>query len=173
MINLFPESWGSRDPHWFNIFYLGFCHLWGIYALFYVVPYAQWGTIIIGWIFLHFFYGMGITVGSHRLWTHRSFKANVILRSLLMLMASGANQGSIYHWARDHRVHHKHNDTNCDPHNSENGFWYSHVGWLLVKKSLKVRWAGQDIDMKDLREDSVVMFQKEWYPCLAFIFCFI
>ena len=37
-MNLFPESWWKRNSHWFNIFYLGFCHLWGLYALFYVVP---------------------------------------------------------------------------------------------------------------------------------------
>nr|QBK85419.1 MAG: fatty acid desaturase [Marseillevirus LCMAC101] len=90
-----------------------------------------------------------------------------------MILASGANQGSIYHWARDHRTHHKYSDTDGDPHNSQNGFWYSHIGWLLVKKSPKVIWAGKKIDVSDLQLDPVVMFQKRWYAPLAIFFCFI
>ena len=54
--------------------------------------------------------GNGITGGVHRLWAHRSYKASFPLRVWLMLCNSVANQGSIYHWARDHRVHHKHSD---------------------------------------------------------------
>ena len=54
--------------------------------------------------------GNGITGGVHRLWAHRSYKASLPLRVWLMLCNSVANQGSIYHWARDHRVHHKHSD---------------------------------------------------------------
>lgn len=50
----------------------------------------------------------------------------------------GANQGSIFHWSRDHRLHHKFSDTDLDPHTISKGFFYSHVGWLLVKKSPKL-----------------------------------
>ena len=53
---------------------------------------------------------IGITAGSHRLWAHRSYKATLPVRIFLMLAASIANQGSIWHWARDHRVHHKHSE---------------------------------------------------------------
>lgn len=51
-----------------------------------------------------------------------------------MLMNSIANQGSIYHWARDHRVHHKYSETSADPHNATRGFFFAHIGWLYVKK---------------------------------------
>lgn len=51
--------------------------------------------------------GIGITVGVHRLWSHRSYEASFPARVFLMLCNSMANQGSIYHWSRDHRVHHK------------------------------------------------------------------
>ena len=54
--------------------------------------------------------GIGITGGVHRLWAHRSYKASFPLRVYLMLSNSIANQGSIWHWARDHRVHHKHSE---------------------------------------------------------------
>ena len=53
---------------------------------------------------------IGITAGSHRLWAHRSYKACLSVRIFLMVAASLSNQGSIWHWARDHRVHHKHSE---------------------------------------------------------------
>jgi stearoyl-CoA desaturase (delta-9 desaturase) len=54
--------------------------------------------------------GLAITGGAHRLWAHRSYKATLGLRVFLMLTNSMANQGSIWHWSRDHRVHHKHSE---------------------------------------------------------------
>ena len=53
--------------------------------------------------------GFGITGGVHRLWAHRSYQANFTWRFFTMLANSIANQGTIYHWARDHRTHHFHN----------------------------------------------------------------
>lgn len=50
----------------------------------------------------------------------------------------GANQGSIFHWSRDHRLHHKYSDTELDPHTISKGFFFAHVGWLLVKKTPKM-----------------------------------
>jgi len=59
--------------------------------------------------------GIGITGGVHRLWAHRSYKATFALRVYLMLVNSIANQGSIWHWSRDHRVHHKHSEVLSAP----------------------------------------------------------
>jgi stearoyl-CoA desaturase (delta-9 desaturase) len=52
-----------------------------------------------------------------------------------MILSSAANQGSIYHWTRDHRLHHKFSDTDLDPHTIKKGFFFAHVGWLLQPKS--------------------------------------
>lgn len=103
-------------------------------------------------IFLIFWvlYALGITGGSHRLWAHKSYSASLPLRVFLMLLNSGANQGSIYHWSRDHRLHHKFSDTDLDPHTIKKGFFYAHVGWLLVKKNPKLIEEGKKIDMSDL-----------------------
>lgn len=88
------------------------------------------------------FYSLGITAGAHRLWAHKSYSATLPLRIFLMLMNSGILffykgmfQGSIFHWARDHRIHHKYSDTPLDPHNINKGFFFAHCGWLLVNKS--------------------------------------
>ncbi|CAN0547966.1 unnamed protein product, partial [Laminaria digitata] len=83
--------------------------------------------------------GVGITGGVHRLWAHRSYDAHWSVRVFMMLINSMANQGSIYHWSRDHRVHHKHSETDADPHNAKRGFFFAHMGWLYVKKHPAVR----------------------------------
>ncbi len=75
-----------------------------------------------------------MTAGTHRLWTHRSFKARAPLRLFLMLTNCIAAENSIYVWVRDHRVHHKHSETDADPHNSSRGFFFAHVGEIEQKK---------------------------------------
>jgi len=79
---------------------------------------------------------------------------------LLMLLNSFANQGTIYHWARDHRAHHKWTDTDADPHNTTRGFFYAHIGWLLLPKTAELKMKGGEIPCADLLADPVVSFQK-------------
>jgi len=117
--------------------------------------------------------GFGITVGVHRLWSHRSYTASFPLRAFLMFCNSIANQGSIFHWARDHRVHHKFSETDADPHNATRGFFFAHMGWLFVKKHPDIVKAGREIDFSDLKEDPLVMFQKKLDPWFALYCCFV
>ena len=76
-------------------------------------------------------------------------------------------QNDIYEWCRDHRIHHKYTETDADPHNVKRGFFFSHVGWLLVKKHPEVK--NKIIDMNDLTSDPIVMFQRKYYKELLFI----
>ena len=117
--------------------------------------------------------GIGITVGAHRLWSHRSYSAALPVRVFLMLCNSIANQGSILHWARDHRVHHKYSETDADPHNAMRGFFFAHIGWLLLKKHPEVIRAGKELDFSDLYEDPVVMLQRKLDPWFALYMCFV
>jgi len=117
--------------------------------------------------------GFGITVGVHRLWSHRSYEAALPARIFLMLCNSIANQGSIYHWSRDHRVHHKFSETDADPHNATRGFFYAHMGWLFVKKHPAVVEAGRKMDFTDLKDDPVVAFQKKFDPWFALFMCYV
>lgn len=117
--------------------------------------------------------GLGITAGVHRLWSHRSYKAKWPLRLMLMIFNTIAFQNSIYHWCREHRVHHKFSDTDADPHNAHRGFFFSHCGWLMVKKHPDVIEAGKRIDFSDLENDGFVMFQKKQWAWFLPLFCFI
>ncbi|CAC5381288.1 unnamed protein product [Mytilus coruscus] len=111
-------------------------------------------------IFYYIFSAVGITAGAHRLWSHRSYKAKTPLRILLAIMNSAALQNDILEWSRDHRVHHKYSETDADPHNARRGFFFSHIGWLLVRKHPDVARKGKQLDMSDLYADKVVMIQR-------------
>ena len=104
---------------------------------------------------------LGITAGSHRLWCHKAYKAKLPLRIILCVLQTLSFQNSIYEWCRDHRVHHKFTDTDADPHNITRGFFFSHMGWLMMRKHPDVAKMGKLVDMSDLEADPVVQFQKK------------
>jgi stearoyl-CoA desaturase (delta-9 desaturase) len=152
------------------IIYLCIVHISAIYGIT-LIPSCTWETLLFAFL-LWPISGLGITAGAHRLWAHRSYNATFPLRSFLMICNSIANQGSIYHWARDHRVHHKYAETDADPHNATRGLWFSHIGWLLEKKHPAVIESGKRLHFDDLEKDSVVMFQKQLDPWLPLGMCF-
>eukprot|EP00467_Chlorarachnion_reptans_P000727 CAMPEP_0114520270 /NCGR_PEP_ID=MMETSP0109-20121206/19476_1 /TAXON_ID=29199 /ORGANISM="Chlorarachnion reptans, Strain CCCM449" /LENGTH=956 /DNA_ID=CAMNT_0001701123 /DNA_START=112 /DNA_END=2979 /DNA_ORIENTATION=+ len=160
-----------KDLNWPMGIYITIVHVWGMIGCYYMFR-AQYATLL--WAFILWpISGFGITVGAHRLWSHRSFKAGLPLRVVLMLCNSIANQGSILHWAKDHRVHHKHSETPADPHNALRGFFFAHMGWLYVKKDERVKEAGKKLNFDDLYNDPVVMWQKRLDPWFALFMCFI
>jgi stearoyl-CoA desaturase (delta-9 desaturase) len=93
---------------------------------------------------------VGITVGYHRLCTHKSFATPFALRYLFAAAGSMAVQGPVIRWCAEHRKHHQHSDTEHDPHSphmSANGSWgegiratlrgafHAHMGWLFAPRS--------------------------------------
>jgi stearoyl-CoA desaturase (delta-9 desaturase) len=86
---------------------------------------------------------LGVTVGYHRLFTHRSFEAVVPVQYVLAVLGSMAAQGPLAHWVADHRKHHAHTDREGDPHSPHVhdhgtgvlgvflGLVHAHFGWLL------------------------------------------
>jgi stearoyl-CoA desaturase (Delta-9 desaturase) len=101
---------------WRNIILFAYLHVAAVYGFWLMLTSAQWKTGIFA-IVLYYMAGLGITAGAHRLWAHRSYKANVPLKVILMLFNTLAFQDAAVHWARDHRVHHKYSETDADPHN--------------------------------------------------------
>jgi stearoyl-CoA desaturase (Delta-9 desaturase) len=108
---------------------------------------------------------LGITVGFHRMLTHRAFVAHPALRATLLAFGSMAIQGRAIDWAIDHRAHHAHSDREGDPHSPHAGFAagiggqarglvHAHVGWMFHHQRLtdRRRWA------KDLVDDPIVRF---------------
>ncbi|HZU40995.1 MAG TPA: fatty acid desaturase [Solirubrobacteraceae bacterium] len=81
---------------------------------------------------------LGITVGFHRLLTHRAFQTHPWLERTFAVLGSLAVEGSVLDWVADHRKHHAHTDREGDPHSPHvghgsglEGLWHAHVGWLV------------------------------------------
>jgi stearoyl-CoA desaturase (Delta-9 desaturase) len=117
--------------------------------------------------------GLGITVGFHRLFTHRSFKTGPITRGVLAALGSAAIEGPVVAWVADHRKHHAFSDEEGDPHSPHvdhgglRGLFHAHVGWLFVhdQRALKTRYA------PDLLADPVVSFVNRtfvWWVLAGF-----
>lgn len=168
-----PPSLNWGEIVWYNVIVLASWHVGAIYTLFCVLPYCTWTQIAVLWIALWVFAGLGITAGAHRLWSHKAYKARFPLRVFLMLCNSMAFEGSIFEWSRDHRVHHKSSDTTGDPHNSGRGLFFSHMGWVMVRKHQNVFKSGKKLDFSDLLADPVVAFQKKWYFSTVLVMCYM
>jgi stearoyl-CoA desaturase (Delta-9 desaturase) len=93
-------------------------------------------------VVLYVLTGLGITVGLHRLFTHKSFEATRPVQAALAVLASMAVEGLVTDWVADHRCHHAHSDTEGDPHSPHvgrrpgvrgriGGLWHAHVGWIF------------------------------------------
>src|SRR3984885_2009848 len=129
------------------------------------------GTLVLATV-LYFFTGFGVSVGLHRLFTHRSFKAHRVLKVVLAVAGSMALEGSLISWVAIHRRHHMFSDQPGDPHSPHRygpgamgtlkGFVWAHVGWLFASDPTDVeRFA------PDLRRDPDLVLIDRLFPVLA------
>lgn len=140
-------------------------------GIFIVVPFlavaaavpAAWGGWL-GWtdiaimVLMYWLTGHGITVGFHRLFTHKSYKPNRAVKIFWAIAGSMAIQGPVIRWVADHRKHHKFSDRDGDPHSPwrygndlkalSKGFWYAHMMWLFNPEQTPQRKYAPDL-MKD------------------------
>jgi stearoyl-CoA desaturase (delta-9 desaturase) len=114
--------------------------------------------------------GLGVTVGFHRLFTHRSFKTGRVVRGTLAILRSAAIEGPAISWVADHRKHHAFSDEPGDPHSPHvdhgggwagelRGLMHAHVGWLFRHDQRGAR----DRYAPDLLADPVVRFVDKWF----------
>lgn len=128
------------------------------------------------WIFLimHALTTIGVTVGFHRHFTHRSFSARTAVRLGLGILGSMAIQGPLIFWTATHRRHHGFSDREGDPHSPNlygegwkawlKGQWYAHIRWLYAGEiTNSARFAN------DLRRDKVAIWLNRTYPLWAVV----
>ncbi len=101
--------------------------------------------------------------GSHRFFSHRSFKAKWQLRVLLCIFQTLSGQKSIIEWAREHRTHHKYTGTDADCANINRGFFFAHMGWLMIKMHPECEAKMKECNLNDLWSDPIVRFQYDYY----------
>jgi stearoyl-CoA desaturase (Delta-9 desaturase) len=134
-----------------------------------------WGGLVSGrdlaiFAVMYAFAGFGVTVGYHRLFTHRAFDAGPGTRGALAVFGSMGVQGAVIRWVADHRKHHTFTDEEGDPHSPHlhggegwrgvlRGWWHAHTGWLFDAghRASPRRFA------RDLLEDPVIRFVDRWF----------
>ncbi len=114
--------------------------------------------------------GFGITIGYHRLFTHKSFRTPRPIAAVLGVMGSMAAEGSLMQWVAAHRLHHQHSDHEGDPHSPHlhgsgfvaavKGMWHAHIGWALKKRPDEN--TGRNI--RDLKKDPVLRVVDRLFP---------
>lgn len=118
------RTWSSTDIG--RLTYFAVAHLFGIGALFCF----SWRNLISAFL-MYVATGMGITYSFHRQLAHRSFRTPKWLEYTAAYCGAMAMQGGPIEWVSDHRYHHLHTETPLDPHSSYEGFYWSHLGWML------------------------------------------
>jgi len=115
---------------------------------------------------------VGITVGFHRLLTHRAFASYPWVERAFAIMGSLSVQGSVMDWVADHRKHHAHTDREGDPHSPHvghgsglAGLWHAHVGWLMETQG-QADWKKY---APDLYEDPGMRRIGRQFPALALL----
>ncbi|KAJ1546655.1 hypothetical protein HK405_006934, partial [Cladochytrium tenue] len=156
-----------QDIRWLHVVLLAGTPLLAVYGA--LTTPLTFKTAVFTFIY-YFFTGFGITGGYHRYWAHRSYDATRPFQYFLLLLGTGAFEGSVRWWCRDHRAHHRFTDTPKDPYNALYGVFWSHIGWMLVKQDPK---AIGRVDISDLNRDPVLRFQHRHYLPLALVAAFL
>ena len=140
-------------PAWGTITYMAIIHFLALFAL--IPSNFNWSALGIAFLLYVITAGVGITLGFHRLISHRSFQVPKLVEYFLIFCGTLAGQGGPIDWVGLHRIHHQYSDTESDPHNSLKGFYWSHLGWMLCQNP-----ANEKIDRytKDISGDRFYQF---------------
>jgi len=152
---------------WHAVIWIIAVHLLGALGIWYLWAYFHAATVVLAlgmFVLVH----LSISVGLHRLYSHKAYRATKPLEIFLVLFSAAAFQASIIVWAYQHRMHHEHSDTDKDPYSVEHGFWWAHIGWIWRTKA--------EIDpnaVKDLRRNKRVLWQDGFHLQLAILMSFV
>ena len=108
-----------------TLFHIGACAA-------FLPQFFSWSAVAVCFV-LYFITGcIGVTLGFHRMLTHRSLRVPRLLECVIAACGTLALQGGPIEWISTHRAHHKYSDTPMDPHDANKGFWWSHVAWIVA-----------------------------------------
>ncbi len=150
---------------WAVIIFMAIIHFVALFALL-PVNFSWVGLGLM--VFLHWVTGgLGVTLGWHRLVTHRSFQTPKWLEYFLVFCGTLAMQGGPIWWVGLHRHHHVFSDQNPDHHDSSKGFWWSHMGWMFHDVPVE-----NEIPRftKDIADDRFYQFLDKYFFPIQLVF---
>lgn len=156
--------------NWTNIIYFSLSPLVAIAGTIWIMSHGgpHWATWVLTLVMLYAT-GLGITSGYHRLLAHKTYETKGPMRLLLLLLGGASLEGSAKEWCSDHRTHHRFIDTDKDPYNIQKGFWWAHLGWILVRSNPPSLYD----NVADLNRDPLVRFQHRYYLPLVILVSFV
>jgi len=151
--------------NWTTTTVLALLHVGAIAALFMFSWKAFAVSVFLYWVAT----GLGISMGYHRLHTHRSYKVPLWMEYFFAVCATLTLEGGPIFWTAIHRIHHQRSDQPGDPHSPREGAWWAHVGWILMGETkhnntrLLAKYA------PDLAKDRFYVWLNDyhWLPIVA------
>src|ERR1700688_1249549 len=113
--------------NWPTAIVMGLFHVGAIAALFMF----SWRDFAVAIFLLWMATGLGISMGYHRLHTHRSYQVPLALEYFFAVCGTLTLEGGPIFWVATHRLHHQKSDQPGDPHSPREGAWWAHAGWVL------------------------------------------
>ena len=115
------------EPNWFTAIVLALFHVGALAALFMF----SWRVLAVSVCLYWLTVGLGISMGYHRLHTHRSYRVPLALEYFFAVCGALTLEGGPIFWVATHRIHHSKSDKPGDPHSPRDGRWWAHMGWIL------------------------------------------
>jgi stearoyl-CoA desaturase (Delta-9 desaturase) len=150
--------------NWTNCIAFGIFHLGAVAALFMF----NWRALAVALFLYWMCTGLGISMGYHRLHTHRSYEVPKPLEYFFAVCGALTLEGGPIFWVATHRIHHQKADQPGDPHSPREGAWWAHMGWLMVGESQHSNTALMSKYAPDLAKDRFYVWLNNyhWLPLL-------
>ena len=143
---------------WSTVAGLSLIHVAGIVGVIWIIVNPSAATLALA-VVMYILCGLAITVGYHRLFAHRTYRASPPVRWAMLAFGAAAFQNSALSWSADHRAHHADTDRAADPHAITRGIWFAHMGWLFRR-----RVASADVRrLSDLWSVRSIRWQHRFY----------
>jgi stearoyl-CoA desaturase (delta-9 desaturase) len=166
-----PVSTDSTDLactsgiNWTNVIAFGLFHLGFLAALFMF----NWRALAVALFLYWMCTGLGISMGYHRLHTHRSYQVPLALEYFFAVCGTLTLEGGPIFWVATHRIHHQKSDQPGDPHSPREGGWWAHMGWLLAGESQHSNTLVMSKYAPDLAKDRFYVWLNDyhWIPMIV------
>ena len=147
----------DRSINWIQSIPFFAVHVFALVAVFFVPFHWSYVAWALG---LYYARMWAVTAGYHRYFAHRAFKTSRVFQFVLAFLAETSAQKGVLWWAANHRHHHRESDQPADLHSPlQDGFWWSHVGWILSDAYVETR----EESIRDFARFPELRFLNRWY----------